>query len=134
MAILLTSKLNSCQMPFLPSGTSLGFGSTKKLYLCPHTPRWCHKMIKKNTNTNTNNPRSQNYLNSIRYKIFSQYNQQYLVSPSALAIFPNTWANELGIIPLSSGIALTPSIVNVFPVPVCPYANIVPEIMQILVL
>lgn len=30
-------------------------------------------------------------------------------------------------IPLSSGTARTPSMVNVFPVPVCPYAKIVPE-------
>ena len=29
--------------------------------------------------------------------------------------------------PLSSGTALTPSMVNVFPVPVCPYAKMVPE-------
>ena len=30
--------------------------------------------------------------------------------------------------PLSSGTALTPSMVNVLPVPVCPYAKIVPVI------
>lgn len=51
----------------------------------------------------------------------------HLVSPSAFAMWPNTWANEFGMIPLSSGTALTPSIVNVFPVPVWPYANMVPE-------
>lgn len=50
----------------------------------------------------------------------------YLVSSSALAMWPNMWAKELGIIPLSSGTALTPSIVYVLPVPVCPYAKIVP--------
>lgn len=54
----------------------------------------------------------------------------YLVSPSALAMWPKICANEFGIIPLSSGTALTPSMVNVFPVPVCPYAKMVPEIMQ----
>lgn len=36
------------------------------------------------------------------------------------------WANEFGIIPLSSGDVWDPSIVNVLPVPVWPYANIVP--------
>lgn len=51
----------------------------------------------------------------------------YLVSPSAFAIWPNMWANEFGMIPLSSGTARTPSIVKVLPVPVCPYAKIVPE-------
>lgn len=51
----------------------------------------------------------------------------YLVSPSALAMCPKIWAKEFGIIPLSPGTALTPSIVKVFPVPVCPYAKIVPE-------
>lgn len=51
----------------------------------------------------------------------------YLVSPSAFAIWPNMWANEFGMIPLSSGTARTPSMVKVLPVPVCPYANIVPE-------
>lgn len=51
----------------------------------------------------------------------------YLVSPSAFAIWPNMWANEFGMIPLSSGTARTPSMVKVLPVPVCPYAKIVPE-------
>lgn len=37
------------------------------------------------------------------------------------------WANEFGMIPLSSGTARTPSMVKVLPVPVCPYAKIVPE-------
>ena len=48
------------------------------------------------------------------------------VSPSALAMWPKTWAKELGMMPLSSGTALTPSMVKVLPVPVCPYAKIVP--------
>ena len=39
---------------------------------------------------------------------------------------PDLWANELGIIPFNSGFERTPSIVNVLPVPVCPYANTVP--------
>ena len=51
----------------------------------------------------------------------------YLVSPSAFAIWPNTCAKLLGVIPRSSGTVRTPSIVNVLPVPVWPYANIVPE-------
>ena len=48
------------------------------------------------------------------------------MSPATLAICPNICANEFGIIPRSSGTDLTPSIVKVFPVPVCPYAKIVP--------
>ena len=50
-----------------------------------------------------------------------------LMSPSFLAICPKTCANEFGMIPRSSGTVRTPSIVNVLPVPVCPYAKIVPE-------
>lgn len=42
-------------------------------------------------------------------------------------MWPNMWANEFGMIPLSSGTARTPSMVKVLPVPVCPYAKIVPE-------
>lgn len=49
------------------------------------------------------------------------------MSPSAFAMWPNIWANELGMIPLSSGTARTPSMVKVLPVPVWPYAKIVPE-------
>ena len=49
------------------------------------------------------------------------------MSPSFLAIWPNICANEFGMIPRSSGTVRTPSIVNVLPVPVCPYAKIVPE-------
>lgn len=51
----------------------------------------------------------------------------HLMSPSFLAICPNICANEFGMIPRSSGTVRTPSIVNVLPVPVCPYAKIVPE-------
>lgn len=51
----------------------------------------------------------------------------YLTSPAILAMCPKMWANELGIMPLSSGVERTPSMVNVLPVPVWPYANIVPE-------
>ena len=39
---------------------------------------------------------------------------------------PNMWANELGMMPFISGIERTPSIVKVLPVPVWPYAKIVP--------
>lgn len=49
-----------------------------------------------------------------------------LISPSIFAMCPKIWAKEFGIIPRSSGIVRTPSMVNVFPVPVCPYAKIVP--------
>ena len=51
----------------------------------------------------------------------------YLVSPSALEMAPKIWAKELGMMPLSSGVFLSPSIVKVLPVPVWPYAKIVPE-------
>lgn len=51
----------------------------------------------------------------------------YLVSPSIFEIYPNIWANEFGIIPLRFGSVRTPSIVNVLPVPVCPYAKTVPR-------
>lgn len=49
-----------------------------------------------------------------------------LVFLSAFAIAPNMCAKEFGMIPRSSGTVRMPSIVYVFPVPVCPYANIVP--------
>lgn len=51
---------------------------------------------------------------------------RYLMSPSIFAMCPNICAKEFGIIPRSSGTIRTPSIVNVLPVPVCPYAKIVP--------
>ena len=53
-------------------------------------------------------------------------NTRYLMSPSIFAICPNICAKEFGIIPRSSGTVRTPSMVNVLPVPVCPYAKIVP--------
>ena len=49
-----------------------------------------------------------------------------LISPSIFAMCPKICAKEFGIIPRSSGTVRTPSMVNVFPVPVCPYAKIVP--------
>ena len=48
------------------------------------------------------------------------------MSPSIFAMCPNICAKEFGIIPRSSGTVRTPSMVNVLPVPVCPYAKIVP--------
>ena len=54
-------------------------------------------------------------------------NTRYLMSPSIFAMCPNICAKEFGIIPRSSGTARTPSMVNVLPVPVCPYAKIVPS-------
>ena len=51
---------------------------------------------------------------------------QKRISISISWIFLNIWANELGIMPLSSGFDRTPSIVKVFPVPVWPYATTVP--------
>lgn len=53
-------------------------------------------------------------------------NTSYLMSPSIFAMCPNICAKEFGIIPRSSGTVRTPSMVNVLPVPVCPYAKIVP--------
>lgn len=53
-------------------------------------------------------------------------NTRYLMSPSIFAMCPNICAKEFGIIPRSSGTVRTPSMVNVLPVPVCPYAKIVP--------
>ena len=53
-------------------------------------------------------------------------NARYLMSPSIFAMCPNICAKEFGIIPRSSGTVRTPSMVNVLPVPVCPYAKIVP--------
>jgi len=43
-----------------------------------------------------------------------------LWSPSNLEINPKIWANEFGMIPRKVGSDRTPSIVNVFPVPVWP--------------
>ena len=49
------------------------------------------------------------------------------MSPSIFAMCPNICAKEFGMIPRSSGTVRTPSMVNVLPVPVCPYAKIVPS-------
>ena len=57
---------------------------------------------------------------------------KYLTSSSSLEIKPKICANEFGMIPLNSGTVLTPSIVKVFPVPVWPYAKIVPIKMKAL--
>lgn len=54
-------------------------------------------------------------------------NTRYLMSPSIFAMCPNICAKEFGMIPRSSGTVRTPSMVNVLPVPVCPYAKIVPS-------
>lgn len=76
------------------------------------------------------------YIEDIKHKVARLYNQNPtttnemitdLLSPSALAMWPKICAKEFGIIPRSSGTALTPSMVKVLPVPVCPYAKMVPE-------
>ena len=46
--------------------------------------------------------------------------------PPRVAIASKIWWKARGMMPRSSGGSFTPSIVNVLPVPVCPYAKIVP--------
>ncbi len=57
----------------------------------------------------------------------SPQKQSHFVSPSAFEMWPKMWAKEFGIMPRSSGTARTPSMVKVLPVPVCPYAKMVPS-------
>lgn len=83
---------------------------------------WAH--IKKNPKTKKQNPETPPHTHTQNQK--QSREGIYLVSPSALAMWPNIWAKELGMMPLSSGTARTPSMVKVLPVPVCPYAKIVP--------